>query len=133
MHIHCLHWLKSTGLLFLNAFCRPCISTTKGGVQFGCGDLIWLPLSVHICLGLVVEYWFFVGASTHHSFSEFYYLCLISPLFKLLPPPIPPCAPSTHPLIYTGPILIHSMKEIIKTGENQPLSTCRVSCTKANG
>ena len=28
MHVHCLHWLKWTVLLFLNAFCRPCKSTT---------------------------------------------------------------------------------------------------------
>ena len=28
MHVHCLHWLKSTGLLFLNAFCQPYKSTT---------------------------------------------------------------------------------------------------------
>ena len=28
MHVHCLHWLMWTGLLTLNAFCRPCKSTT---------------------------------------------------------------------------------------------------------
>ena len=28
MHIHCLHWLMLTGLLFLNAFCQPCKSMT---------------------------------------------------------------------------------------------------------
>ena len=28
MHVHCLHWLMSTGLLSLNAFCQPCKSTT---------------------------------------------------------------------------------------------------------
>ena len=28
MHVHCLHWLMSTGLLYLSAFCRPCKSTT---------------------------------------------------------------------------------------------------------
>ena len=28
MHVHCLHWLMWTGLLPLNAFCRPCKSTT---------------------------------------------------------------------------------------------------------
>ena len=103
MDVHCLHWLKSTGLLSLNAFCRPCKSTTgemtaKGGLQFGCGNLIWLPVSVHVCLGLVVEYWPFVheGVCTRHSYSKLYYLCLIYSLFKLLPPPIPPPRPS-HP------------------------------------
>ena len=28
MHVHCLHCLKSTGLLSWNAFCQPCKSTT---------------------------------------------------------------------------------------------------------
>ena len=103
MHGHCLHWLKSTGMLSLNAFFRPCksmtgeIHSTKGGLYFGCGDLIWLPLSVHVCLNLVVEYWYFVGVCTHHSYSELYYLCLLSSLFKLLPPltlsPLPSCPP----------------------------------------
>ena len=116
MHVHCLHWVKSTGLLSLNASCRPCKSTIsemapKEGLQFGCGDLIWLPLSVHVCLGLVVEYWSFVGACTRHSYSKLYYLCLLSSLIKLLPPPTPPRAPPTHPLIYTGPLLMNSMKK----------------------
>ena len=56
----------------------------KGGLQFGCGDLIWLPLSVHVCLDLVVEYWPFVGTCTYHSYSKLFYLCLLSSLFKLL-------------------------------------------------
>ena len=101
MHVHCLHWLMCTGLLSLNAFCRPCKSTTgemapKGGLQVGCGDLIWLPLSVHVCLGLVAEYWPLVGAYTRHSYSKLHPLCLISSLIKLLPPPTPPPRPS-HP------------------------------------
>ena len=54
----------------------------KGGLQVGCGDLIWLPLSVHVCLGLVVENWPFVGACTRHSYSKLYSLCLISSLIK---------------------------------------------------
>ena len=99
MHVHCLHWLMWTGLLSLNAFCRPCKSTTgemapKEGSRL---DPIWLPLSVHICLGLVVEYWPFVGACTRHSYSKFYYLCLLSSLIKLFPPPTPPLRPSCPP------------------------------------
>ena len=99
MHVHCVHWLMWTGLLSLNALYRPCKSTTgemapkegaKGGLQVGCEDLIWLPLSVHVCLGLVVEYWPFVGARTRHSYSKLHYLCLLSSLIKLLPPPTPP-------------------------------------------
>ena len=84
---------------------------TKGRLQVGCVDLIWLPLSVHVCLGLVVEYWPFVGACTCHSYSKLYYLCLLSSLIKLLLPPTPPRTPSAHPLIYTGPILMNSIKK----------------------
>ena len=92
MHVHCLHWLMWTGLHSLNAFCRPCKSTTgemapKEGSKLAAGTLIWLPLSVHVCLGLVVEYWPFVGAYTRNSYSKLYYLCLLSSLIKLLPPP----------------------------------------------
>ena len=102
MHAHCLHWLKSTGLLSLYAFCRPCKSTIgemapRRGPIWLWGNIIWLPLSVHVCLGLVVEYWSFVGANTRHSYSELYYLYLISSLFKLLPPPTPPPQPSCPP------------------------------------
>ena len=42
---------------------------------------------------------------------------------------------TTHPTplyVYTGPILMNSMKKSSKTSKNQPLSTCQVSCTKAN-
>ena len=38
-----------------------------------------------------------VGACTRHSYSELYYLCLLSFLFKLLPPPTPPSRPSCPP------------------------------------
>ena len=121
----------STCLLSLNAFTDH-VNGTKGGLQVGCGDLIWLPLSMHVCLGLVVEYWPFGGACTRHSYSELYYLCLISSLFKLLPPPIPPCTLPTHlPNIY-WPDINKFHEKIVNTGENKPLSTCQVSCTIAN-
>ena len=124
MHVHCLHWLMSTSLLSLNAFCRPCKSTTgemapkegsKLAVGTGCGDLIWLQLSVHICLGLEVEYWPFVGACTRHSYSELYCLCLVSSLLSFCHHPSQPCTPPAHPLIYTGPILMNYLKKIIKS------------------
>ena len=137
MHVHCLHWLMSTGLLSLNAFSQPCKSTTSEmapmeGSKFGSGDLIWLPLSVHICLGLVVEYRPFVGTCTRHSYLKLYYLCLLASLFNLLPPPTSSLASPTHPLVYAGLILMNSMKKSSKTGKNQPLSACQVSCTEAN-
>ena len=52
-----------------------------------------------------------------------------SSLFKLLPPPTPP-----HPLPYICWPNINEfhLKKSSKTGKNQSLSTCQVSCTKAN-
>ena len=112
------HFQPWTGLLSLNAFAdlvNPrLVNGAKGGLQVGCGDLIWLPLSVHVCLGLVVEYWPFVGACTRNSYSKLYYLCLLSSLIKLLPPPTPPLRPSCPPLIYTGPILMNFIKNNCK-------------------
>ena len=101
MHVQCLHWLMWTGLLSLNAFCRPCKSTTgemapKEGSRLVVGTWYGSHWSVHVCLGLVVEYWPFVGACTRHSYSKLYSLCLISSLIKLLPPPTPPPRPP-HP------------------------------------
>ena len=100
MHVHCLHWLKLTGLLFLNVFCRLCKFTTGEMAPKEGPIWLWGPdmaPTVSTCLsspcsGILV----FVGASTRHSYSELYYLCLISSLFKLLPPPTQPPCPS-HP------------------------------------
>ena len=120
MHVHCLHWLMWTGLLSLNAFCRPCKSMTgemvpKEGSRLAVGIcLIWLPLSVHVCLGLVVEYWPFVGACTHHRYSKLYYLCLLSSLIKLLPPPTPPPCPSHPPPNIHWPNINEFHQKIIK-------------------
>ena len=131
--------VMSTGLLYHSAFHWPCKSMTgemapKGSSNLAVGDLIWLPPSVYICLGFVVEYWSFVDACTHHGYSKLYYLCHLASLFKLLPPPTttPTPLPPTHSLIYAGPTLMKSMKTFIKNWQNQPLSTCQVSCTTAN-
>ena len=56
-----------------------------------------LTVSAPRSIGLVVEYWSFVGARTHHSYSKLYYLCLLSSLIKLFPPPTPPPRPSRTP------------------------------------
>ena len=77
---------------------------------------------MHVCLGLVVEYWSFVGTCGHHSQSKLYYLCHLASLFYPLPP-------LTPPLMYNGPILMNSMKKLSKTGH---YLLNLVSCTKAN-
>ena len=95
--------------------CRPCKSTTgemapKEGSRLAWGPDMAPTVSARLsrpCSGILA----FVGACTRHSYSKLYYLCLLSSLIKLLPPPTPPCAPPTHPLIYTGPILMNSIKK----------------------
>ena len=79
-----------------------------------------------------MEYWPIVGTCTCHSYSKLYNMCHLASLFKLLPPPTPPRAPFTYPLIYAGQILMNSMKKIVKNWQNHSVSTCQVSCTKAN-
>ena len=120
MHVQCLYGLMSTGLLFQSAFCWPCKLMTgemvpKKASNFPVGTwydshcqwrLSWLKF--------VVDYWPFVGAYTNHSYSKLYYLCLLTSLFKLLSPPTQPLHPPSHPLLYTGPILINFMKRIVK-------------------
>ena len=87
-----------------------------------------MALTVSACLfrPCIVEYWFFVDACTRHSYSKLYYLCLLCLSFCHYPPHLR--TPPTHPLIYTDPIFMNSMKKSLKTGKNQPLSTCQVSC-----
>ena len=80
-------------------------------------------------------------ATLNPTFCVFLFL-----LFKLLPPPTPPLHPSlpptpplhpslppTHqPSYIRWPNVNEFHESIIKTGKNQPLFTCQVSCTKAN-
>ena len=128
MHIYCLYWLMSTGLLLQSAFSDHVIHDwwngdygTNGGLapiwRWG---LISLPLSAHICLNLVVEYWPFVGICGCHGLPKLYQcvtllLCFHQPPF---PAPLP-----TYFLIYTGPVLMNSMKKSSKTSKNQSLSS----------
>ena len=156
MHVHCLHWLMLTGLLFQSALCRLCKSMNYADyinpwlvIWHQRRPPIWLwghdmaPIgSACLSIGIVVEYWPFVGTCTHHSSTKLYYLCLLASLLTLLLPPTPPlcsshlyhpCAPPTHPLIYAGPILMHSIQEMWKLVRiSHYLGTCQVSCTKAN-
>ena len=84
----------------------------NGWLQFGSGDLKWLPLSVNICLGIVVEYWPFVGTCGPHSPS--YYnstVCLLLLLcFSLCYHLHQYLCPSHPSLTHADPILMNSMK-----------------------
>ena len=123
MHVHFLHWLISTGLLLQSAFLTIKSMTGEMAPMEGSN----LALSAHICLGLVVEYWLFVGACGHHSHSKFYHCVILLLCFSLCHHPPHPRTPPTHPLIYTGPKLMNPMKKI-----HHYISTCQVSCIKAN-
>ena len=70
----------------------------KRGLQFSNGELIWIPLSVYVCLGFIVEYWPFVGTCTHHSYSKLFYLCNLALWLSFYNHPPYPHAPPTHPL-----------------------------------
>ena len=137
MHFHCLHWLTWTGLLSLNAFCRPCKSTTGEMAPRRAPGWLWGPdmaptLSARLsrpCSGILA----LCGCMyISYSYSKLYYLCLLSSLIKLLPPPTPPPSASRPPPNIHWPNINEFHQKIIKTGENQPLSTCQVSCTIAN-
>ena len=71
-------------------------------------------VSARLSIGLVVEYWPFVGTSAHHSYSELYSLCLISSLFKLLPPPTPPPRHSCPPPNIHWPNINEFHEKIVK-------------------
>ena len=64
--------------------------------------IVWLPLSTHICLGLVVEYWSIVGGCGCHSHTKLYHcavllLCLV---FATTGHPTPAPLHATTPYIH---------------------------------
>ena len=81
-------------------FFWPCKSTT-GEMEPTEGSNLAVGTSAHICLGLVVEYWPFVGVCGHHSHSKLYHCVILLLCFSLCHHP---------PLIYTGPILMNPWK-----------------------
>ena len=89
------------------------------------GDMILLLLWVHICIGPAVEYWPIAGTCVFHSPSKLYNLC--QPNGCCVLPRL-----SHPPHIYAGPKLMHSVKRIVKSVKNQPLSTSQIRCVKAN-
>ena len=126
-------WLMSTCLLLRSAFFQPCKSMTgKMMPMKGCsGDLILLPLSAHLCPGLVVEYKQFVGAYGRHSHSKLYHCVILLLCFSLSHHSPHLCIPPVYPFIYTVSMLMNS-KESSQTSENQPLFTCQVNSIKVN-
>ena len=102
MHVHCLHWLMSTSLLFQSAFYRPCKFMTKWCQwrALNCGVNLILLVLLTICL--VVESWLTCGHykndSKFVSFDFFSSCCH-------LPPPTS--------IIFTGRKLIHGFTKLL--------------------
>ena len=88
-------WSTFPECFLLTMKTHDCCNDAKEELKFGFEVLIWFPLSVHICLCLVVEYWPFAGAYTHQSYSTLYYLCLFLCLSFCNHPPHPVPLPST--------------------------------------
>ena len=115
MHVHCLHWLMSTGLFsrvcfvdhvnprlakwYLAPTVNACLSRPCNGILALCG------------------YMYKHHDNYDHGYSKLYCLCHVASLFKLLLPPTPR-APSTHPFIYIDPILTNSMKKCQKLAKS---------------
>ena len=84
--------------------------------------------TVYVRLVLVMEYCPFVGTCTLNSTICVILLLCLSFCHQ---PPHPHTSPA-RPSYVHWPNINEFHDKIIKTGENQPLSTCQVSCTKAN-
>ena len=84
-----IDWSASPECFFLTMLIHNWWNGQNKGLQLGRGDLILLPLLAHVCPGLVVEYWLFVGACGCHSHSKLYQSVILLLCFSLchhLPP-----------------------------------------------
>ena len=105
MHVHCLYWLMSTGLLFQSTFYRPLKSTTGEMMPMHRMAPIWQwgpdmsPLSLHVCLGLVNigPLWVYVDIIATLTCT----ICVILLLcFSLCHHPLCPCFPPPYIAIW---------------------------------
>ena len=116
LHVHFLHWLMLTGLLSLNALCWPCKSMTDELAPKECYKLAvgtWYGSNCQCmsvskpCSGILALLWMPVHVITTLN-STVYVFFLLWLSFCHHPPH--PRHPPTHPLIYTGPILMSSIR-----------------------
>ena len=121
MHVHCLHWLMSTGLFLHSAFSDHVNWWLVKWCQWRAPIWQWGPyiaLTVRtVYLGLIVEYWPFVGAYVCHSHFKLYHCDILLLSFSLCLHPSHLCAPPVYSLIYANPILMNSMKIPSKTSK----------------
>ena len=89
----------------------------------------WLSLS---CLGLVVEYWPFLGTCRRHNYSKLYYCVVLLLYLSFHHHPPHPHIPPTHHLIYAGPILMNLLKNCQKLTKISHYLLARLVHTKAN-
>ena len=101
MHVHCLHWLMSTGLLFQSIFCRSCKSATGEIVPMEGSNLAVGAWYVSTCLSKpcndnIGPLWVYVDVLTTLNSAN---ICVILLLcFILCHHPSHLCAPPSHPL-----------------------------------
>ena len=137
-HVHCPHWLMSTGLfarVLLADHLNPWLVKwhQRRAPMWQRGSDKAPTVSAHLSiLGLALEYWPFVGTCTCHSYSTLYHLYHLASLFKFLILLTPPSCPSCLSPYICWPSINEFHEKSPKTRENQPLSTCQVNCTKAN-
>ena len=125
MQVHCLHWLMSTDLLFGVLFANHVNSQLLKWHQCRAPIWQWRPdtaptVSIHICLGLVVEYWPLwvhvdITGTLNPTICVILLLCFSLCHHHPTPAPFP-----FNPLyVYAEPILMHSMKnhqKLVKIG-----------------
>ena len=112
MHVHCLHWLMSTGLLVQSDFSNHVNPRLVKWCQWRAPILQWGPdiastVSTHLsrpCSGKLTLY------GCMWTIDKLYHCVILLLCFSLCHHPTHPRTPPTHPLIYTDPILMNSMK-----------------------
>ena len=125
-----VNWSAFPRCFFLTSYIHNWGNSANDRLKIGSGDLILLPLSVHLCLGLVGGYWLTVGICGHHSHSK---LCLFVVSFLCF------SFATTHlPYFstYSKSMLAQNQWitwKIIRKLSNQALFTCQVKWhVKAN-
>ena len=71
-------------------------------------------MAVHVCLGLIVEYWSFVGMCGCHSYSKLAIVMSSCFFCKPLQPAIPPYMPLVYIPIYMLAQYYEKNKKLVK-------------------
>ena len=134
MHVHCLHWLMSPGLLLLSDYVNPRLvkwHQWRAPIWHWESDIA-PTVSTRLsrpCSGILADcgctWMSYIATLNSTTVSS----CFVVLAFSSTHPTSTPLPPT--PYIH-WPILRNFMKKSSKTSKYQPLSTCQFSCTKAN-